>query len=214
MLLCQNIPETAPDDATLARRIAQTAPGIDSTAEAELCRRMAPRVRLYGLKHLRNESAAADLVQQVLLTTLERLRAGRLREPEQIASYVLGMCRMVVLDLRRGHVRRERLLEAYGEGLAPVDAPEPLAFDSARLRRCLERLSVRECTVLIMSFYDDMPSEEVGNELGLTAANIPVIIATAGSSGCADCVTGRDYHDSVNVLSARRSGNAQRVLAG
>jgi RNA polymerase sigma-70 factor (ECF subfamily) len=183
--------ETALDDATLARRIAQTAPGIDSTAEAELCRRLAPRVRLYGLRHLRNESAAADLVQQVLLTTLERLRAGRLREPEQIASYVLGMCRMVVLDLRRGHVRRERLLETYGEGLAPADAPEPLVLDNGRLRRCLERLSVRECTVLIMSFFDDMPSEEVGSELGLTAANIRVI-RHRGLERLRDCVTGKE----------------------
>jgi len=183
--------ETALDDATLARRIAQTAPGIDSMAETELYRRLAPRVRLYGLKHLRNESAAADLVQQVLLTTIERLRAGRLREPEQIGSYVLGMCRMVVLDLRRGHVRRERLLETYGEGLAPADMPEPLVLNSARLQRCLEHLSVRECTVLVMSFYDDMPSDEVGNELGLTAANIRVI-RHRGLERLRDCVTGKE----------------------
>ena len=38
--------------------------------------RLAPRVRLYGLRHLRDPQAAADLAQQVLLMTLERLRAG------------------------------------------------------------------------------------------------------------------------------------------
>ena len=43
----------------------------DREAEAELYRRMAPRIRLYGLRHLRNEHGADDLVQQVLLTTLE-----------------------------------------------------------------------------------------------------------------------------------------------
>jgi RNA polymerase sigma-70 factor (ECF subfamily) len=53
-------------------------------------RRLAPRVRLYGLRHLRDRHAAADLVQQVLLMTLERLRAGKVREPERIASFVLG----------------------------------------------------------------------------------------------------------------------------
>jgi RNA polymerase sigma-70 factor, ECF subfamily len=51
----------------------------DSQAEAELFRRMAPRIRLYGLRHLRDEHAADDLTQQVLITTLEALRAGRLR---------------------------------------------------------------------------------------------------------------------------------------
>ena len=49
----------AEDDATLARRIASAAPATDAAAEAELCRRLAPRIRLYGLKHLRNEAAAA-----------------------------------------------------------------------------------------------------------------------------------------------------------
>ena len=31
-------------------------------AERELCLLLAPRIRLYGLRHLRNETAAADLV--------------------------------------------------------------------------------------------------------------------------------------------------------
>src|SRR5882724_9995505 len=88
--------------------------GIDREAEEELFRRMAPRIRLYGLRHLRNEHAAEDLTQQVLMTTLEALRAGRLREPEKLVSFVLGTCRMSVLDLRRNTQRRERLLEQFG----------------------------------------------------------------------------------------------------
>jgi RNA polymerase sigma-70 factor (ECF subfamily) len=64
-------------------------------------------VRLYGLRHLRDEQAAADLTQQVLLIALEGLRKGRLREPEKLVSFVLGTCRMVVLDLRRTARRRQ-----------------------------------------------------------------------------------------------------------
>src|SRR4029079_19349709 len=71
------------DDGALARRVAAAGGGPDSAAEAELYRRLAPRVRLYGLRHLRDRAAAADLVQQVLLMTLERLRAGEVREPER-----------------------------------------------------------------------------------------------------------------------------------
>jgi RNA polymerase sigma-70 factor (ECF subfamily) len=78
------------DDGALARRVAGAGGAPDSAAEAELYRRLAPRVRLYGLRHLRDRQAAADLVQQVLLMTLERLRAGEVREPERIASFVLG----------------------------------------------------------------------------------------------------------------------------
>ena len=59
-------------DAELAARIAEG----DSEAEAEVCRRMGPRIRLYGLRHLRSAAAADDLVQQVLLKVLEALRSG------------------------------------------------------------------------------------------------------------------------------------------
>src|SRR5215831_13585924 len=99
------------DDAELVRQIGS---GTDREAEAELFRRMAPRVRLYGLRHLRDEHAAEDLTQQVMIATLEALRAGRLREPEKLASFVLGTCRMTVLDLRRSARRKERLLEQFG----------------------------------------------------------------------------------------------------
>ena len=54
--------ETSRDsDSELARRIGT---GSDRAAEAEFYRRMAPRVRLYGLRHLRNASAAEDLMQR------------------------------------------------------------------------------------------------------------------------------------------------------
>jgi RNA polymerase sigma-70 factor, ECF subfamily len=158
------------DDAALARRIA----GGDPRAEAELYRRLAPRVRFYGLRHLRDEHAAADLVQQVLLLTLERLRAGRLRRPEMLASFVLGTCRMTVLDLRRNHARRERLLETYADDL-PAGAAAAPRLDDERLRRCLDALPEREKTVLVLSFYDEQPAARVAAETGLSAANVRVI---------------------------------------
>ena len=167
-------PETPLDDAVLAQRAGQAAPEADREAEAELCRRMAPRVRLYGLRHLGSEAAAADLVQQVLLTMIERLRAGALREPHRLASFVFGICRMVVLDLRRGHVRRERLLETYGDALAPPEAPAP-NLDQARLAQCLESLTERARTVLLLTFYDDMPAEQLARELAMSQANVRVI---------------------------------------
>jgi RNA polymerase sigma-70 factor (ECF subfamily) len=163
------------DDAALARRVAAAGERVDSEAEAELYRRLARRVRLYGLRHLRDEAAAADLVQQVLLTTLERLRAGEVREPEKIASFVLGMCRMTVLEMRRGAWRREALLAAYGGTEEAYEAPEPLALDPARLARCLEALAERERSVVLLSFFADKAADEVGAELALSAGNVRVI---------------------------------------
>src|SRR5512134_123668 len=126
---------------------------------------MAPRVRLYGLRHLRDEHASDDLTQQVLITTIEALRAGRLREPEKLASFVLGTCRMTVLDLRRGAQRRARLLEQFGVGrLAPAEPSLP-ELDHEQLTRCLQALKERERTVVVMTFYDERTGADVAGFL-------------------------------------------------
>lgn len=158
-------------DAVLARRLA----GGDRGAEAELFRRLAPRVRLYGLRHLRDAAGADDLVQDVLFVTFDGLREGKVREPEKLASYVLGTCRRVVAGWRRGAQRRQRLLERHGQELvpSPEEPAEPLDLD--RLARCLTGLSERERTVVVLSFYAERDAEAIGLELGLTPGNVRVV---------------------------------------
>ena len=159
-------------DADLVRRIGS---GNDREAEDALCRRMGPRIRLYGLRHLRNAHAAEDLMQQVLITSLEALRAGRLNQPEKLASFVLGTCRMMVLDLRRGTQRRERLLETFGGDLYPPDASWHPRLDHDRLAQCVQSLKERERSVVVMTFFDEQTSLDVARFLGISEANVRVI---------------------------------------
>lgn len=161
-------------DAEVVRRIG-IGSGNDREAESELFRRMAPRVRLYGLRHLRDGHAADDLTQQVLITTLEALRAGRLREPDKLASFVLGTCRMTVLDLRRGAQRRERLLAEFGADLLVSPDPSLPYVDHEQLTRCVQTLKERERTVVVMTFYDERTGADVASFLGISEANVRVI---------------------------------------
>jgi RNA polymerase sigma-70 factor (ECF subfamily) len=179
------------EDAALARRVAAAGERIDSAAESELYRRLAPRVRLYGLRHLRDRHAAHDLMQQVLLMTLERLRAGKLREPERIASFVLGTARMVVLEMRRGTWRRASLLERYGDTDEAFETPEPLALNADQLAACLDALAERERTVVSLTFFADKSGDEVAKDLGLSAGNVRVIRHRALARLRA-CMGGRD----------------------
>jgi RNA polymerase sigma-70 factor (ECF subfamily) len=168
----------ADDDAALARRIIAAAPERrDPGAEAELCRRLGPRIRLYGLKHLRNEAAAADLMQDVLMLLLAKLREGAVREPSQIVSFALGTARQTVIDWRRSGARRTRIVGQFPLDLVPQVADEegPEAIDALRLRGCLGALPERERTVLVMTFYDDRPADAVAAELKLSAGNVRVI---------------------------------------
>jgi len=159
-------------DASLAARIAA---GADSEAEAEVCRRMGPRIRLYGLRHLRDRHAAEDLMQQVLITTIEALRTGRLRESEKLSSFVLGTSRMMVLDQHRGTRRREQLLQQFGvEMLSPAPAPKP-RLDHERLTNCVQQLKERERAVVTMSFYGEEEGANIAQFLGVSEANVRVI---------------------------------------
>jgi RNA polymerase sigma-70 factor (ECF subfamily) len=157
-------------DAALAQCIAEG----DREAEAEVCRRMGPRIRIYGLRHLRSASAADDLVQQVLLKTLEALRAGRLRDGLKLAQFVLGTCRMTVLDLRRSLQRQEQLLEEFGRVLISVQ-PDAAPLDGERLARCLGALKERERSVVVMTYDDEISAIETGRSLRISEANVRVI---------------------------------------
>lgn len=163
------------DDAELARRISAAAPSRDDAAEAELCRRFASRIRLYGLRHLRNEAAAADLVQDVLFMILQKLRAHEVREPGRLASFILGTCRQMVIDGRRSGLRRERILETFASDPDSLVDDAPEALDTGRLQECLQGLAERERAVLVMTFYEDRSADAVGVELGLSAGNVRVI---------------------------------------
>jgi len=161
-------------DAELARAISAQAPELSDQAETELYRRFAPRVRLYGLRHLRDEEAARDLVQQVMLLTIEKLRAGSVRDTDQIGSFILGMSRTMSIDLRRRERRRERLRETFMAEPAVTGAHDNAVLDLDRLEACLGHLVERERLVVLLTFYAERSARQVGDELRMTEGNVRV----------------------------------------
>jgi RNA polymerase sigma-70 factor (ECF subfamily) len=162
-------------DGDLARAIGTGVPGTAEAAESELYRRFAPRVRLYGLRHLRNEDAARDLVQQVMLVTIEKLRGGSVRDLDQIASFVLGVSRTMVKDLRRLEWRRDKLRETFVFPDMVEASVDDATLDAGRLEMCLARLAERERMVVLLTFYAERTAGEVGKELGVKEGNVRVI---------------------------------------
>jgi RNA polymerase sigma-70 factor (ECF subfamily) len=171
-------PDTAPlaarSDGELAREVASTTAGDAATAEAELYRRFARRVRLFGIKHLRDGMAADDLAQQVMLIAIERLRAGEIRNPDEIGSFILSTSRMVATGLRRTERRREHLHMRIEAG-EPVDPPrDERLFDADRIRPCLASLRERERTILLLTYYVERSATEIAVAMGMTAVAVRV----------------------------------------
>lgn len=142
--------------------------------EAELCRRFAPRIRLYGLKHLRDEDRARDLVQQVLVAVIEAARAGRIEEPEHLDRFVLGVCRNLALRVHRTDRRTPELVEPEQLDVAAY-LPAMEALDVEALLHCLGGLDQRARTVLQLSFYRDKSADEIAGVLSTSAGNVRVL---------------------------------------
>jgi RNA polymerase sigma-70 factor (ECF subfamily) len=158
-------------DGEIVRRIADRDGARE--AEAELCRRFAPRVRLYGLRHLRSADRAADLVQGVLLAVLEAARARRIEEPEHVDRFVLGTCRNVALRVRQTEARTEPVEAAELDVGAFI--PEFERIDAGALIDCMRKLDGRWRTVLVLSFEAESGADEIAKVMETSAGNVRVI---------------------------------------
>jgi RNA polymerase sigma-70 factor (ECF subfamily) len=181
------------DDAQLAQRIAEGTPGTTSAEEAELYRRFAPRVRLYGRRLLASPAACDDLAQDVMLVTIQRLHARKIRELAQIGSFILGTARMMVQSERRVSRRRESLVERF---LDPDEAVRPslVALDAARMTNCLNQLAERDRIVVLLTYYADREASHIAAELGATSGAVRVIRHRA-IEHLRDCVMGASHAD-------------------
>ena len=167
-------PLAAISDAEVASAIALQPPGTAAAAEEELYRRFAPRVRLFGLKHLRDEMAAQDLAQQVMLMTIERLRAGDVRNLDQIGSFILGASRLTCGGLHRTEKRRQDL-HARFDAVETADRPDSSdVFAVAAVGRCLAAIRERERVILIQTYYAERSADEIASALGMTAGAVRV----------------------------------------
>jgi RNA polymerase sigma-70 factor, ECF subfamily len=158
-------------DADVARAVMG---GAGERAEAALAGRFRRRLVLYGMRHLRDRSLAEDLAQDVLATTLARLRSGDVREPEHIGSFVLGMARRMLVDMERRGRRADALsLAAARERSEAVGPAEVL--DTHRLAEALAALPERERAVVVLTFHEDRSAREIGDSLGLAPGHVRVL---------------------------------------
>ena len=179
----------AVSDEALARHIAGGPPGSTDAEEAELYRRFAPRVRLYGRRHLQDAAAADDLAQEVLLLTIERLHAGEVRRPEEIASFILGTSRMMAQGERRVSRRREALAARFMDTTIEVAPLSIASLDADRVAACLSALVERDRLVVELTFYADREAPRIAEDLGVTPGAVRTIRHRA-MARLRDCVLG------------------------
>ena len=132
-----------------------------------------------------NVELAADLLQDAVVTALQKLRAGEISDPSHLDGYVYR----VALNHLRNHRRRNRLLAANSEDISdPAEeadssrvAKEFEADQWARLvKKLLQEMPVMRDRELLVRFYlKDESKEDLCREFGLTELHFNRVIHRA-----------------------------------
>lgn len=147
------------------------------SAEETLCVRLAPVVRAFARRRLRNRDAVEEFAQDALLLMVEALREGRIEQPERLGGFVLGICKNLAFDRARQRERRKALWDLYGSALEQVsaEAVERDSYDIAHLEDCLSQMSKRSRELLRLGYIESLPHDDVAERLGISLANARVL---------------------------------------
>lgn len=152
----------------------------------------------FARSRVNDDETAEELVQTTLLNALDALANFRGEASER--TWLFTILRRNLIDHYRrqarhptlsldtvtpdgateatffhpenGHWREEQYPEAWQRADASLEAEDA----QLALRRCQERLTPQQAAVFTLRFVDELPTETICAELGLSAANYWVII--------------------------------------
>ena len=166
--------------ADLVRRIEDG----DRDAEAEFIERYRRGVAVIVARASRDQTPVEDLCQDVLITALQKIRAGALRDSERLSGFVAGLARMVVIE----HFRKEHSRSAIDARLPPpprAEAPavvdQLLQQERATIVRAVlgELESDRDRQILFRFYIAEDDKDRICRDLQLTALHFNRVLFRA-----------------------------------
>ena len=154
----------AASNRSLARRIGDG----DRSAEDDLVERFQRRLLLMSVARTRDGEAARDLTQEILLSVLQALREGKLRQEDRLSGFVHGTARNQINSYLQS--LRQRQEQPDLPERPPVESPEERfeqAERAALIRQALGRLRPQDRKILLLILVDGLKPGEIAGRLGL-----------------------------------------------
>ena len=141
-----------------------------------------PGLRALILRRMGDPEAAADLLQDAAVTTLEKLRTGEIADPANIGGYLYR----VALNHLRNYRRKERTAVENRQALDQPFADVADGADAASeqwaetARRVLEAMPrVRDREILVRFYLNDEEGEHICRDMHLSPAHFSRVIHRA-----------------------------------
>jgi RNA polymerase sigma-70 factor (ECF subfamily) len=165
--------------------LADAAPPVsDPVSQLASVYRDYPGLRALILQRVRDPDVAADILQDAAVTTLEKLRSGKIAHPENLGGYLYR----VALNHLRNHRRKDRSALSSSEPLEDLaDGDDDADWEwvgrrqwHEAARQLLEAMpSVRDRELLARFYLGDEDKSDVCRELGLSDEHFNRVIFRA-----------------------------------
>ena len=136
---------------------------------------------LFGYAYLLsgNRAAAADLVQEGLVRTFTRTRAGF--EPDDAERYVRRAILSAYLDGARRRARWARVRHLFGSSSdePTLPSPEESVVATPDVRLALLRLSAAERAAAVLHYGEDLSVADVAARMGLAEGSVKRYLSDA-----------------------------------
>jgi RNA polymerase sigma factor (sigma-70 family) len=168
----------------------------ERAAEVLLVQRYGPPVRQFLQGKVSCPAAVDDLFQDCFLLAITHLRDGRVRTTDDVASFVIGIARRLLLAYVRSKVQaRGVLCDPHELDALPAEETSPEEAAERAIVRALVRARVddleipRDREALVRRYLLDEDTGTVARELRVSEREVRVVLCRARErlrSACAD----------------------------
>jgi RNA polymerase sigma-70 factor (ECF subfamily) len=149
----------------------------DTLAESALYQKYSNRLYFLALSELRSREDAEDVRAETFTRVLLALREGKLRKPDSLSSFIVGIALNVIRESRRQRFGAESLSD-HELKLAGEVSPEKAFLDqevSSSIAETVKHLKPRERDFLRMYYYEELPLPEIAGALGIKQERLRLI---------------------------------------
>lgn len=151
----------------------------NETAEGALYEKYSNRVYFLALGELHSREDAEDVRAETFLRVLQALREGKLRKPDSLPSFIVGIALNVIREYTRKRPATHPLEEHESAG---ERSPESIFLDnetSQSMTEVARRLKTRDREFLRMYYYEERSKEEIARILGVKEDRLRLIKSRA-----------------------------------
>lgn len=173
---------TSLSDEQLIRALAEN----DEDALRILVERYASSIYRFSVRYTGDESIAEDVAQEVFLRLF--LHAKRFTPGRSFKTWLFAIVRNIAIDMARPYSHRKSFSIQTPEDFSPESvvsgSPTPEDRMASRERQemiigLLQDLPEKQRTVVILKYYEDMSTKEIGQVLGKSVSSVESLLARA-----------------------------------